>query len=736
MVTLSRILFGKSTAKNKRVMKKNILMNAKSSFVRLMVLPLALLGVTGCVETIDDSNAVIKEGDTMSEYLAKHPEYSHIKALFDEVRLGEKTSTSGDSISSITSVLSARGNYTLFAPTNEAVEKYVKSLKGDSVFDLNLLTYEEKQMIAYNCVIDNEDEAAYETPDFSASGSFGKTNFFDRILTYAQDEEGNYVIESSSKIIMGLNDIEVENGVIHIVDSVIAPSDDLIWDLFSEAPNMVIMSKLFEITGWAQHMSEVGKQDKPYSIESHLETMKLTNVVDAAKVPQKRYLGFTAFVEPDSLLIEDWDLDVTWNENHTDILNWDAVLGAIQSKCEEAYGTAASGVWNDQSNAVNRFVAYHLIEGRVAHDRFCTHYNEFRFGYGTDRKNPKVSAERCHVDVWDYYMTVGEKPELLKVTHVGNNDNPYAEMKLCINRVYKHHETTFKAETEIAEGIDVFEWNDVNGKRYANNGGNGFYYPISKILICDATTRNNLTKERIRFDYVTMMPEMASNNLRQTGAYGFENGYFQNVVKATDETRTFYVREGYTNATGGWSDYQGDEFLFSGIYDFTLKLPPVPKSGQYEVRMGVSTNNLRGMAQLYFGTDPDRLTPAGLPFDMRLGAQDDTKISWAWKDDREADEITRIENDKALRSAGYMKGPAYVTVASEGGVSDIKNASVTRYNHKVLRRIVATQWLEQNQNYYLRVKSALSADDSQLFIDYFEYVPVEVYNGGEAEDIW
>jgi hypothetical protein len=33
--------------------------------------------------------------------------------------------------------------------------------------------------------------------------------------------------------------------------------------------------------------------------------------------------------------------------------------------------------------------------------------------------------------------------------------------------------------------------------------------------------------------------------------------------------------------------------------------------------MGVGMNPMRGMAQIYFGSEPYKLSPAGLPYDMR-----------------------------------------------------------------------------------------------------------------------
>ena len=118
-----------------------------------------------CKEDIDDSNFAIAKDKTVTDYLVASDSLSDIKAIFDRVKLGRS-----DNASSLSAVLSARGNYTVFAPTNSAVKKYVSSLTGST--DVSSLTYEQAQLIAFNCVIDNGTEGAYETPDFPTSGTF------------------------------------------------------------------------------------------------------------------------------------------------------------------------------------------------------------------------------------------------------------------------------------------------------------------------------------------------------------------------------------------------------------------------------------------------------------------------------------------------------------------------------------------------------------------------------------
>lgn len=104
------------------------------AFGALMTLP------TACSENIDDGNYAIKTEQTITDYLSTNPKYSSIKAIYDRVKLGNS-----DQASVLTSVLGARGNYTVFAPNNDAINDYVASLGLASIDELS---YEQAELIA------------------------------------------------------------------------------------------------------------------------------------------------------------------------------------------------------------------------------------------------------------------------------------------------------------------------------------------------------------------------------------------------------------------------------------------------------------------------------------------------------------------------------------------------------------------------------------------------------------
>jgi hypothetical protein len=128
------------------------------------------------------------------------------------------------------------------------------------------------------------------------------------------------------------------------------------------------------------------------------------------------------------------------------------------------------------------------------------------------------------------------------------------------------------------------------------------------------------------------------------------------------------------------------------------------------------------------GEEPSKLLPVGLPFDMRDQAKaDNPAIPWVIDGE---DGQTNIENDKALRNQGYMKGPRYFTMG------DGKGETTVRDKNGAIRRIVTVMDMKAGKSYYIRFKSALKKLDSQFFMDFFEYAPSNIFNGATPEDIW
>lgn len=708
-------------------MKLNKFKFHKSLFGLLLMVGFTVSFI-GCKEDIDESNFAIKTEKTMSDHLADDPNLSMIKQVFDRVTLGKEGNASN-----LTAVLAARGNYTVFAPDNAAVTKYLESL---GLTDVSQLDDETAQNIAYNCIIDNGTEAAYESPDFPTTGTFALSNLNDRLLQCEEDSVTlDFKVNGNSTVTR--SDIEASNGMLHIVDAVIALSTNTVAELIQAAPNMQVMGNLLNETGIASLIKE--DRDPEYELRDLPEQRGNLYASIGSKmvnVPQKRYLGFTGFVETDDVYAEKWGINIQRDADNN-ITNWQEVLDKIREKAEEAYGTEDRDNLASPNNAINRFVAYHFVLGKMSYKRLTYHFNEYLYQYGTART---PQDKDYTVEVWDYYTTVGQKPDLLKVSQLPKDEyNVGEDHPIYLNHICTKDNSFYGTyqETEPAfegDGLNVLV-SPTNGE-YNNNSLNGFYFPINNILIKNDVVSRRLASERIRFDMTSMLHEFQSNNFKGGDYVTFENDYFDAISNASPSTIVTFLNSAWVGGSN-WRDYQGDEFIVSGLFDFVLRLPPVPRDGTYELRFGASQNAWRGMAQVYIGETPTALMPCGLPLDMRQSVSLTSNPALNWQPDID-DAETNTENDKNLHNQGYMKSPKYFHLTDGQGdpESTARVAGDKDPSMAGVRRVLTSMYLKANKHYYLRFKSALNKTDAEFMMDYFEFCPSSIYNGVNPEDPW
>lgn len=144
----------------------------------------------------------------------------------------------------------------LFAPTNDAVNKYLaeKGLSWDG------LSLEQKQKIVYNSVIRNATKEILV--DEFEEGALSEPTLSDRYLLISFGKEGEerriYVNEKSTLI---SGDHEVHNGVVHIVDEVIEPSEKTLLETLRVHGGFELWAEAYEASGWADEMTELYDED-------------------------------------------------------------------------------------------------------------------------------------------------------------------------------------------------------------------------------------------------------------------------------------------------------------------------------------------------------------------------------------------------------------------------------------------------------------------------------------------
>lgn len=716
-----------------------------------------VIALACCTEDIDMSARYVFQDKTITEYLESKEYYS------EYVRLLNKRRVSNYSETTLLQLLSARGHYTVFAPTNNAVQLYLDSLFRKGIIaapswngfrEASVLDSIEK-VIVFNSIIDHGDQDAMDVNAFPEhEHEFGTSNMNDRKLRvfYGTSDVDSISIDGVAQVSKTNRGIQLTNGYVHQVEGVIAPSDARLGDFvrtWSSHPESgySVMSRLIMACGLVDtlcaYRDEVWEDLYLRGLVKDLPNH--TSVGQKGTIPQHRYYGFTLFAETDQFWEEKLGKsasDITV-EDVCDFLRDSGLFDYIS-------GTLYDDNYTNMMNVLNQFVTYHLLPQRIGREKLVIHYNELGYSYNANMSRPTIA-------IMDYYQTMG-LPRLLKTFESRESDGVYLNRfpKLRNGRgqfgpsqenINDYHESGLfppikgMSTTPVEnEGIRVLTSTEAGTD--ASSIANAVVYPLEQLLVCTENVCNQLAGQRIRIDAGCMMPELMNNDVRAPRAnytYGANSvraiptsyPYISNVE--IREGTLFYFLSGYPSP---YHNLQGDEFNIIGRYDFTMQLPPVPRAGQYEIRFGVATGSyVRSMAQVYFGTNRAKMPAAGIPLDLRIGGREkrmDNIIlpsDVGWEEDTD-DEEYNDRVTKAMRTKGFMKAPNSWT-------NNIGSTNSVRTFHYMSRRILLNAFLTPYQNYYIRFQSVLDAEAKEFYMDYFEYVPKEVYdNPEELEDIW
>ena len=677
----------------------------KSKYSKLAALSCAaMLTFSGCVEHIDEGARFTFVGNTVATYLEEQEQCSHFVEIL----------TRGEQIG----LMKAYGQYTCFAPTNEAIEAFVaeqyniwnesknnpekKEIWTGVVSPVwTELTDSMCEIISRNHIIPK----MFLGVDFSGS-SIPEANMNGRDLTLAftdttYAEAGVPLINSTAMVI---EEKEVENGVVHIVDGVINPSSSRMAALLDEYTYFSVFLKMLEATGYADKLNEV--EDKNYT-EGDKTTKGIYTKQDAP-YPAARKLGFTVFVEPNEVLAkygitED---EESWYEYCRTIFPEGMIVWDHTGLKSDPVNFKAP--LDDWRNPVNQFIGYHILDRKLSYN-YLVCYNIVEKNYGIEFKSEgdfPGTADRN-----EFYVTMNNR--VVKVTMPRNSDSGNDFGKIFLNYAPvgddglsgQNVRVINPSEFKKGAGHESFNPEALNGA--LNVLDDILYYDenvmVGKVLNCImrfdvSSICSELTNNRIRWKI--------SSNLSSDAEVFIPHTYCPSRLKVyADATRLFYLAP-HT----GWHNYQGDEMMALGLFDFAYRLPPVP-AGTYEIRMGYSASIYRHVVQVYLD---DQVT--GLPIDLHLTGES-PMVNWkSDKDDLKNDEEQIAANDKDMKNRGYLKGPTTFYDHESG---------LARHNNLCLRAVIATKYLTAG-SHWLRFKNVNDEDDgsAQFMHDYFEIVPI------------
>ena len=661
---------------------------------------LNVLIFNSCKEDIDESNLYTFTGETIEDYLENRADqYSSFNYILKRIGYDK--------------ILAGYGTYTCFAPNNEAVQRYVDSLYNDmSNKDLPRngmvgpglegLTDSLCEDIALFHLLGTEVMSVYMGNGMTVKTMLGReiTTSFDTIAKCV-------AINRDAMILKEGIDKDLENGVLHEISHVITRSNQLIaGEMEAHSDIYTVFSNALKATGLADTLTETshpfGTVEKSYGFY----------------VPEKCEMGYTIFAETDDVLKEKGIVDVETMAAYAD---------SVYSNCQEWYdyvrnnniqisrGTDYKNPWN----VLSMFVRYHILNYKIPYDKLTNDHNQIN-----------------KVTLVEYYETMLPYT-LVKITKNSG--------KLMMNR----WEANSSLTNQVAElgtkdmHTVLFPGIELVGQKAQIAPSNGYIHPIKDMLTYNKDVPRGALNERLRFDDTVLFGEMMSNSFRRItdaevkamnggkeGSYGAAQlsgnyicmapGFLQNLKIYNNSTLVLYL----PGQSSGWSNYQGDELMGEGNYDFAMRLPPVP-DGTYELRMGYTAEAKRGMVQIYMGSSSDlsSMKALDIPLDMRIIPKNNPNLTpdvyTGWCDWTKLDD-KGVESDANMRNLGYMRGPLYYTVGVGSG-------NYARNNPKDLRRIIVKGKLEQGEH-WLRFKTVIDDSSAQFHLDYIEFCPENVYN--------
>lgn len=231
--------------------------------------------------------------------------------------------------------------YTLFVPTNEAVERYLQQRNFQSVTDIP--REEAAYLIRYHLL----EGVAFDQSQFVSGVINAPTETDDRLsIEFREGGLGSIYVNGVARIAQ--LDIKVTNGIIHSIEEVLIPITE------------TIMQKLLN-ERYAIFQQAVGAT----GFDEMLNTNFIEDIDENGNLVEKRF-RFTAFVVPDSIYALEG------------IKNLDDLKAKLEVTSED---------FTAPENKLNKYIAYHLISQLRSYDDLAN------FPEGQTRMNINTLAE-------------------------------------------------------------------------------------------------------------------------------------------------------------------------------------------------------------------------------------------------------------------------------------------------------------------------------------------------------
>ncbi len=666
---------------------------------------------------------------TIASYLEGNPEYSDFTYILKRTALWDTLST--DSF------------YTCFALTNEAVQECLEEMRHTSSLQNRPLFNSLETLTDSICTIVAKRHLVRGIIRFDTlqmgEGDLLRNNLMDEPLSryvifvdsmeLGQDlyQQVKYYYIGHSRII--IMDMPVTNGIVQVIDhSFINYTPDpssqfittLLWDNNNSVPDYLkarifydalVRTRLLDSLEQYLDPNYYIEEDKTLSYALYQETPQyifttpFENFCNA--YPERRQFMYTLFVVTDSILANQYGI---------------YSVDDLELYANYVYPEGTGLDNTSPESSLYKLMSYHILPVWLHYDQLNTRQYEIL-------DNRTMQNE---MDVEDFYETM--QPHSLM--RISTPLDPSVERR----GIYINRKGTVSANNLTHSGVRIWDFGDIG--RYNTNAINGVYHYVDKLLLFDHDTKRALLT-RIRVMAATLSPDFINSGARgrliymnnqtfvsSNFAYSFLPGYCKNFEWSSNTKIAVTPRARYYNFL------YGDQVIFKD-YDVTFRLPPVPMSATYEIRLWNNSDSQYGTTdqtvQYYLRQGDGQFMECGAPIDLSLSANDPSIGFISDKQIRQQNQYASEqqiqaliqENDDLMHSNGYMKSPDIYQTNN-----DINNN--LRDDPRQYRVIVYRGYLQEGQDYYLRMKS--SGNNTYFSFNFIELVPKDIYQGDEPED--
>jgi len=245
-----------------------------------------------------------KVNRSIMEYLQANQTYSILVEALEKTELSSK--------------LNLAGNLTMFVPPNDAFENYFQenNISGLSAINDDVL----RHLLLYHIYIGKFGSSLFQTgslPAVTVSGDLIK-------MDISQGLRSTYL---NNTVAIDSLDIPCTNGVVHVIDKVLVPPVNTIYDYLESDPQYSIMAEAIRQTG---------------TDTSFLDKVIYDSSMIVNGFPSKKWI--TAFFETNEVL------------NQDDIFSFDD----LAKKYSNTYYTTKD--YTNRSDSLNIFIRYHAME--------------------------------------------------------------------------------------------------------------------------------------------------------------------------------------------------------------------------------------------------------------------------------------------------------------------------------------------------------------------------------------